>query len=66
MKWKFTSRVFSLLLGIVVALIIVLTLWLKPVFAESENISRKFTPKVSTTSPKAFLKKILVSNYSSL
>jgi hypothetical protein len=66
MKWKFTYKEFSLLLGIVVALIIVLTLWLKPVSGESGSITKKFTPTVTIPTTKTFLKKVLVTIQDSL
>jgi len=47
MKWKFTYKEFSLLLGILVAIIIVLTIWLKPASAESGNLTIKYVPRIS-------------------
>jgi hypothetical protein len=41
MKWKFTHKELTLLLGILVAGIIMLTLWLKPFSLESGDVSEK-------------------------
>jgi hypothetical protein len=58
MKWKFTHKEFSLLLGIVVAIIIMLTLWLKPASSESGEVSRKILPQFGTPSAKVMAEKI--------
>lgn len=55
MKWKFTHKEFTLLLGILVAVIIMITLWLKPFSLESGDVSEK--PAQKSTVPAA---KILV------
>lgn len=41
MKWKFTYKELSLILGILVAVIIVITLWLKPLLRQSAEVSIK-------------------------
>jgi hypothetical protein len=64
MKAKFTYKEFTLLAGIVVALIIVLALWLRPVSAESSDVSRKLIPPVAKPAAKAVVEKafILIKN----
>jgi hypothetical protein len=46
MKWKFTYKEFSLLLGILVAVIIMITLWMKPFSLESGEVSEKPAQKL--------------------
>lgn len=58
MKLKFTYKEFSLLIGIVVAVIIMLTLWLRPAPDASGEVSGKMLPKVGTPSASAMLKKL--------
>lgn len=65
MKWNFTYKELSLLVGIVVALIIVLTFWLKPVSGDSKNVSLKAIPKTGITITHAFLKEAF-KTYASL
>ena len=60
MKTKFTYKEFTLLAGIVVALIIVLALWLRPVTAESGDVSKKLIPPVAKPAAKAVVEKALV------
>src|SRR5689334_8413237 len=60
MKAKFTYKEFTLLAGIVVALIIVLALWLRPVTADSSDVSRKLVPQVTKPAAKAMVEKALV------
>ena len=61
MKWNFTYKELSLLLGILVAAIIVLTLWLQPLSSKSGNISKKPTPALSLPSSKTILKKVVLA-----
>lgn len=60
MKAKFTYKEFTLLAGIVVALIIVLALWLRPVTAESSDVSRKLIPPVAKPAAKAVVEKAFI------
>ena len=60
MKLKFTYKEFTLLAGIAVALIIVLALWLRPVTAESGDVSKKLMPTVAKPATKAVVEKTLV------
>lgn len=46
MKGKFTYKILTLLLGIVVAVIIMITLWVKPVSEESGEVSEKSVQKI--------------------
>ncbi|HMV08399.1 MAG TPA: hypothetical protein PK325_16190 [Cyclobacteriaceae bacterium] len=41
MKWKFTYKELTLLIGILVAVIIMITLWFKPAQTESGDVSIK-------------------------
>jgi hypothetical protein len=60
MKAKFTYKEFTLLAGIVVALIIVLALWLRPVTDESSNVSGKLIPQMTKPTAKAVVEKALI------
>ena len=60
MKAKFTYKEFTLLAGILVALIIVLALWLRPVTAESSDVSRKLLPPVAKPTAKAVAETAMV------
>lgn len=57
MKWKFTYKELTLLLGILVAVIIMITLWLKPFSLESGEVSEKPTQKLIVPASKILLKK---------
>ena len=46
MKLKFTHKELTLLLGILVAIIIMITLWVKPFSLESGEVSEKPSQKV--------------------
>jgi hypothetical protein len=59
MKWKFTYREFSLLVGIMVAIIIMLTLWLRPAPGESGEESRKLLPQLDVPSAKVLAEKVV-------
>ncbi len=61
MKWKFTYKEFSLLVGIVVAIIIMLTLWLRPAPGESGEVSRKLLPQLGTPSAKVLAEKVVTT-----
>lgn len=61
MKAKFTYKEFTLMAGIVVALIIMLTLWIRPVSAESGNVSRKLIPSVTKPAAKAAVEKVIIT-----
>jgi ABC-type antimicrobial peptide transport system permease subunit len=60
MKAKFTYKEFTLLAGILVALIIVLALWFRPVTADSSDVSRKLLPPVAKPTAKAVVDKALI------
>lgn len=66
MNWKFTYKEFSILLGIVVAIIIMITLWLRPVSTESGEVSRKILPSIGTPSANALAQKIVITIQDSL
>jgi hypothetical protein len=60
MKAKFTYKEFTLLAGILVALIIVLALWFRPVSLESRDVSRKLVPHVTKPTAKAVVEKAFI------
>lgn len=60
MKAKFTYKEFTLIAGIIVALIIVLALWLRPVSADSSDVSRKLIPPVTKPTAKAVVEKAMI------
>jgi hypothetical protein len=60
MKWKFTHKEFSLLLGILVAVIIMITLWLKPFSLESGEVSEKPAQKLVKPAAKILIGKTYV------
>ena len=66
MKVKLTYKEFTLMAGIAVALIIVLTLWLRPASSDSGNVSRKITPPVAKPTAKAVVEKALITIKDSL
>jgi hypothetical protein len=66
MKLKFTYKEFSLLIGIAVAIIIMLTLWLRPVSDESGEVSRKKAPALSAPKTKAIVLKVITTIHDSL
>lgn len=41
MKWRFTHKELTLLLGILVAVIIIVTLWMRPFSRESGDVSEE-------------------------
>ena len=60
MKIKFTYKEFTLLAGILVALIVMLTLWLNPADGETGEVSKKLIPAVGKPSAKAVVEKTFV------
>jgi len=60
MKAKFTYKEFTLVAGIVVAMIIMLTLWIRPVSAESGDVSGKLIPSVAKPSAKEAIEKVIL------
>jgi hypothetical protein len=60
MKWKFTYKELSLLLGIVVAVIIMITLWLKPFSLESGEVSEKPAQKIIVPAAKILAERTYV------
>ncbi len=61
MKDKFAYKEFTLIAGIVVALIIMLTLWIRPVSAESSDVSKKLIPAMTEQAAKAVVKKVSIT-----
>lgn len=58
MKAKFTYKEFTLLAGVVVALIIMITLWINPVFGETGGVSKKTIPAVTKPATKVAIEKV--------
>lgn len=61
MKAKFTYKEFTLLVGIAVAMIVILTLWLQPVTSKQDGVSRKLIPAVAKPAAKATVEKIFIA-----
>lgn len=57
MKLKFTHKEYTLLAGIVVALIILLAFWLQPASSETGDVSRRLIPSISKPAAKAVVEK---------
>ena len=60
MKLKFTHKEFTLLLGILVAVIIMITLWLKPFSLESGDVSEKPAQKLIVPAAKILMERTFV------
>ncbi len=60
MKWKFTYKELSLLLGILVAVIIMITVWLKPFSLESGEVSEKPAQKLIAPASKILTERSFV------
>jgi hypothetical protein len=60
MKVKFTYKEATLLAGIVVAILIMLTLWLQPVSAESGEVSRKRVVPAAKPASKVIVEKVIL------
>ena len=61
MKAKFTYKEYTLFAGIVVAIIIMLTLWLNPVSAEPSDVSRKLHAPVAKPAAKSAVKNVVLT-----
>lgn len=60
MKLKFTYKELTLLLGILVAVIIMITLWLKPFSLESGEVSEKSVQKLIVPAAKILMERTYV------
>ena len=60
MKWKFTYKELTLLLGILVAVIIMLTLWLRPFTPEAGEAVEKPVPSIAKPAATILLQKTYV------
>jgi hypothetical protein len=60
MKLKFTYKELTLLLGILVAVIIMLTLWLRPTTPEANEAVKKPIPSLSKPAASILLQKAFV------
>ena len=56
---RLTYKEFSIALGVVVALIIIVTLWFNPFFGQSLNTSTSPLPNVSLPAAKVLTEKML-------
>ncbi|MFZ2904655.1 MAG: hypothetical protein WAZ98_00505 [Cyclobacteriaceae bacterium] len=61
MKVKLTHKEYTLLAGIVVALIILLAFWLQPASTETGDVSRRLIPPVSKPTTKAVVEKAVLT-----
>lgn len=61
MKWKFTYKELTLLIGIAVAVIIMITLWLKPFSFESGEVSVKPARQLAMPAAKIVLERTYVA-----
>ncbi|HEY3429873.1 MAG TPA: hypothetical protein VGK39_04290 [Cyclobacteriaceae bacterium] len=61
MKRSFTHKELTLLAGVVVALIIILAYWLRPVPTAQGDTSRKIVPAVTKPAAKAVLEKVTLT-----
>lgn len=61
MKPRFTYKEFTVLAGILVAVIIMLTLWLQPFSGESGEVSRKLIPSAGKPAASVIVEKVLVT-----
>jgi hypothetical protein len=64
MKVRFTYKEFTLIAGILVAMIIMLALWLAPADSETTGLTRKLIPTLSKPAAKALVEKtaVLITN----
>jgi hypothetical protein len=60
MKWKFTYKELTLLLGILVAVIIMLTLWLRPSAPEANEAVGKPIPSIAKPAAAILLQKAYI------
>lgn len=58
MKWKFTYKELTLLIGILVAVIIMITLWFKPSQTASGEVSIKPVKQIAAPAVKIALKNL--------
>lgn len=57
MKFKFTHKELTLILGILVAVIIMLTIWLRPSAPETNEAAKKTMPSISKPAAAILLQK---------
>lgn len=60
MKWKLTYKELTLLLGILVAVIIMLTLWLRPTTPEANEVVKEPIPSIAKPAASILLQKTYV------
>lgn len=60
MKWKFTYRELTLILGILVAMVIMITIWMWPSSLDSGDVSEKPEYGVSKPATKIIIGKTVV------
>ncbi len=60
MKWKFTYKELTLLIGILVAVIIMITLWLRPISLEAGEVSEKPARQIIVPATKILTEKTFV------
>lgn len=61
MKWKLTYKEYTLMLGIIVAIVVILTLWLRPIpFQANEEVSEKSPQSIVQPATKILLEYTIV------
>jgi hypothetical protein len=61
MKWRLTHKEYTLMLGILVAIVVIITLWLRPLpIAANEEVSEKPAQGIVQPAVKLLLERTLV------
>ena len=61
MKWRLTYKEYTLMLGIIVAIVVIITLWLRPItFQANEDVSEKPTQTIIGPAVKILLERTIV------
>lgn len=61
MKWRLTYKEYTLVLGIIVAIVVMITLWLRPLpFQASEEVSEKPAQGILQPAVKMLLERTIV------
>lgn len=61
MKWRLTYKEYTLMLGIIVAIVVILTLWLRPIpLAANEEVSEKPAQTIVGPAIKILLERTIV------
>lgn len=61
MKWRLTYKEYTLMLGIIVAIVVMMTLWLRPIpFEANEDVSEKPAQTIIGPAVKILLERTVV------